>query len=281
MAQSAAGRLAHFSVSEYAAPAGCPPAEFLDLLARRGIGGVGLTAMAVEAVPPTTLRRLLADHRLRPSSLNSVGYVLHADPDAARAQSVLDDRLFAAAAEIGAPINLIPGGLLHAGPGTSLRDARARALEGLSQIGARADREGARLSLEPFHPMAIGPRGCINQISAALDAVASLPRMGLTLDLHHSWWDSDLDALIRDATHRIFIVQVCGITLPADGGPPRRAELGADGTAEVTQLLRGLRAADYAGAIEYEVFHDQIGRPPIEPLLDRAVSQFLTLTEMT
>jgi sugar phosphate isomerase/epimerase len=240
---------------------------------------VGLTAGTVKALAPAALRRLLAHHGLRPSSLNSVGYVLHANPDEARAQAMLDDRHFAAAAEIGAPVNLIPGGLLHAAPGTSLRDARARALDGLGRLAMRADREGARLSLEPFHPMAIGPRGCINQLSAALAAIAPWPRMGLTLDLHHSWWDADPEALIHDATDRIFVVQICGIAVPQDGGSPCRAELGMAGRTEVMQLLRWLRAAAYPGAIEYEVFHDQFGRPPIGSMLDRAVVEYLALTE--
>lgn len=279
MAQDKEQRLSRFSVNEYAAPTGSSPAAFFGMLAERGIGGVGLTATTVQALAPAMLRRLLAAHGLRPTSMNSVGYVLHADPEMAQAQAALDDRHFAAAAEIGAPVNLIPGGLLHAAPGTSLSEARARALEGLNLLAARAEREGARLSLEPFHPMAIGPRSCINQISAALAAIAPWPHMGLTLDLNHSWWDADLEALIRDATDRIFIVQICGIALPADGGPPCRAELGEAGRPEVTRLLQALRMAGHSGAIEYEVFHDQLGRPPIEPLLDRAVAAFLALSE--
>lgn len=276
----AAQHLSRFAVNEYAVPMGFAPAAFFTQLARRGIGGVGLTANAVQQLPPTALRRLLAEHGLRATSLNSVGYFLHADPRMAGEQSLLDDRHFAAAAEINAPINLIPGGLLHAQPGTGLEDARARALEGLERLARRAERAGALLSLEPFHPMAIGPRSCINQISAALAAIARWPRMGLTLDLHHSWWDADLEALIRDATTRIFVVQICGIALPADGGPPARAELGGAGRAEAAQLLRRLRAANYQGAVEYEVFHDQLGQPPLEPLLDRAVAAYLSLMEM-
>lgn len=155
-------------MSEYAAPTGSTSSDFFALLAKRGIGGIGLTANTVQTLAPAALRRLLVDHGLRPSSLNSVGYVLHADPEMARGQRLLDVRHFAAAAEVGAPVNLLPGGLLHAAPGTSLSEARARALDGLRRLAERADREGARLSLEPFHPMAIGSRSCINQISAAL-----------------------------------------------------------------------------------------------------------------
>lgn len=279
MVRTRADHPSRLSVNFYAAPPDCTVERFCALLAARGIGGIGLTARVLDAMSPAALRRLLADYGLRATSLNSAGYVLHADRKAARAQAELDDRLFAAAAEVDAPINVIPGGLLHAARGTGLVAARARAEEGIARLAERAAREGARLSLEPFHPMAIGQRGCINQISAALAAIAKWPAMGLTLDLHHLWWDADLDAVVREMPHRIMVVQICGIELPADGGPPRRAEIHAAGTHEVGRLIRLLREADHDGPIEYEVFHDQLGAPEIGGLLDRAVADFLALTE--
>jgi sugar phosphate isomerase/epimerase len=274
-------RLRRLSVSLYAAPPDCTTERFCALMAARGFGGIGLTARAVEAMPPAMLRRTLAVHGLRASSLNSVGYVLHADRAAASAQAALDQRLFAAAAELDAPVNLIPGGLLHAAPGIGLAEARHGVAEGIARLAERAAREGARLSLEPIHPMAIGLRGCINQISTAVAAIAPWPAMGLTLDLHHSWWDADLDALLREKHGRIMLVQVCGIELPADGGAPRRAEIRASGAREVHRLLRLLNEVGYDGEIEFEVFHEQLGAPEIGGLLDRAAVDLLELTEET
>lgn len=249
------------------------------MLAERGFGGIGLTAHEVAACSPGELRQLLDAHGLRATSLNSAGYVLHADPDAARSQAEFDARLFAAAAELDAPVNFIPGGLLHAAPGIALTEARARAVDGMARLAEQARREGVRLALEPFHPMAIGPRGCINQISAAVAAIEPFPWMGLTLDLHHSWWDADLEALMSLHAQRVMLIQICGIELPADGSAPRRAELGAAGTQEVRRLLRLAAAAGYAGGIEYEVFHEQLGAPDIGALLDRAAADLLALTE--
>ncbi|WP_198374114.1 sugar phosphate isomerase/epimerase family protein [Neoroseomonas rubea] len=249
------------------------------MLAERGFGGIGLTAREVDAAPPRDLRRLLGAYGLQATSLNSAGYVLHADAAAARRQAELDARLFAAAAELDAPVNFIPGGLLHAAAGMPLADARARVADGLARLAERAQREGVRLALEPFHPMAIGPRGCINQISAALAAIEPFPWIGLTLDLHHSWWDADLEQLMSDHAQRVMLIQICGIDLPADGGVPRRAELGAAGSQEVRRILRLAAQAGHAGGIEYEVFHDQLGAPDIEDLLDRAAADLLALTE--
>ncbi len=251
------------------------------MLADRGFGGIGLTARDVAATSPTALRQLLAAHGLVATSLNSAGYFLHAEPAAARAQAALDDRLFAAAAALDAPVNLIPGGLLHAPSGTSLVDARALAAEGIARLAERARREGVRLSLEPFHPMAIGLRGCINQISAAIAAIAPFPWLGLTLDLHHSWWDADLETLLREQALRIMVIQICGIELPADGSAPRRAELGAAGMQEVRRILRLAHQVGYTRGIEYEVFHEQLGAPNVEALLDRAAANLLELMEPT
>jgi sugar phosphate isomerase/epimerase len=249
------------------------------MLAERGFGGIGLTAHEVDAWQPRKLRQLLGEHGLQATSLNSAGYVLHSDPAAARSQADYDARLFASAAELGAPVNFIPGGLLQAASGTGLLEARARAADGLARLAERARIEGVRLALEPFHPMAIGPRGCINQISAALAAIKPFPWVGLTLDLHHSWWDADLEDLMSRHAQRVMLIQICGIELPPDGSAPRRAELGAAGTQEVRHLLRLATEAGHAGGIEYEVFHDQLGAPNIEDLLNRAATDLLALTE--
>ncbi len=271
-----ASRLRRFAVSLYAAPPDFGAADFCAMLARRGIGGIGLTARAVEAHAPDALARLLRTHDLVATSLNSAGYVLHDDPSLAAAQSALDTRLFEAAQALGAPVNVILGGTLHAG-GLDLRSARARSAEGLARLSARADELGVRLALEPMHPAAIGTRSCVNQLAQAQALLALHPRLGLTLDFYHSWWDPDLAPTIRSAAERIFVAQVCGLDVPADGSAPRRTHLGA-GPRDLALMLQELHDAGFAGAIEYEVFWEQIGRPSPEALLERALRDHCALT---
>ena len=279
-----AARLRRLSFNFYMAPPDCDIARFCAMAASRGAGGVGLTARAVEAMPPDALARLLREHDLRCTSLNSTGYVLHADPAAAAAQARLDDLLFAAAPVLDAPINVILGGTLHgatrAAPALSLRAARAAAAEGLARLAARAREQGVRLALEPMHPTALGTKGCINQVSHAAALAARHAGVGLTLDFHHSWWDEDLAPAIASAPRDILVVQICGQSVPADGGAARRAELAA-GPADLGFFLRDLDAAGYGGAIEYEVFWDQMNQPDLAGLLDRAVRDFLALTQAT
>jgi sugar phosphate isomerase/epimerase len=271
-----ASRLRRLAVSLYAAPPDCALEDFCAMLARRGIGGIGLTARAVEAHGPDALARLLRAHDLVATSLNSAGYVLHDDPARAAAQAALDTRLFEAAQALGAPINVILGGTLHAG-GLDLPAARARSAEGLAALASRARQCGVRLSLEPMHPMAIGLRSAINQLSQARPLAAQYPEVGLTLDFYHSWWDAELVPTIQAEPERLFVVQICGVEVPPDGGAPRRAELAA-GPRDLALMLQALHQAGYAGPLEYEVFWEQIGRPAPELLLDRAMRDHHALT---
>ncbi|MGX9964085.1 sugar phosphate isomerase/epimerase family protein [Roseomonas sp. F4] len=274
-----AALLRRLSANFYMAPPDCDIARFCALAAARGLGGVGLTARALTAMPAPALARLLRAHDLACTSLNSTGYVLHADAEARRGQAALDDLLFAAAAELAAPINVILGGTLHAavaGAAPSLRDARARAAEGLAELARRAAAAGARLALEPMHPNGLGTKGCINQLSDARRLAARHVEVGLTVDFFHSWWDADLEATLADEVGRLEVVQICGVIVPPDGGPARRAEL-ATGPADLVLFLRALDAAGYRGAIEYEVFHDQMPGTEVEGLLDRLVEDMRDL----
>jgi sugar phosphate isomerase/epimerase len=273
-----AARLRRLAVSLYAAPDEMPVEAFCAMLAARGIGGVGLTARAVEGMAPAALAGLLRRHDLVASSLNSAGYVLHADADAARRQAELDARLFDAAAELGAPVNLILGGTLHGAPGgMALPEARARAEAGLDALLARALAAGVRLSLEPMHPAAIGTRSVVNQLSVASALIAARPALGITLDVYHSWWDADLPAFVAAHPARLLVVQLSGLHVPPDGSAPRRAEL-AEAPPELGWLVRALADAGHHGVLEYEVFHGPLGAPEVGGLLDRAVASFLDLT---
>jgi sugar phosphate isomerase/epimerase len=279
MTASERARLRRLSVSLYAAPDGMPVEAFCALLGARGIGGVGLTARAVEAHTPQELRTVLDRHGLVATSLNSAGYVLHADAGEARRQAELDTRLIAAAVVLDAPVNLIPGGLLHGATAAGLpllAEARARTAERLDALAAQAKAVGVRLSLEPMHPAAIATRSCCNTLDAARALIAGRDGIGLTLDFYHSWWDPALhDAIARDSA-RLHAVQICGLDLPRDGNAPRRAELAA-GPPDLAAMVAALEAAGYRGLLEYEVFFAAMGAPETGALLDRAVRDFLSL----
>lgn len=267
------------AVSAYAAPPDYSLERFCGLLARRGIGGVGLTARAVEDWTPAHLSALLAAHDLRCTSLNSAGYFLHSDATLAARQADLDARLLDCAAALGAPVNVIPGGVDDAATPTAalpLAEARRRAADGLERLAGAAADAGVRLSLEPIHPLGVTDKGCINQLSHARNVIGHLPGVGLTLDLFHSWWDADLERTVEDATDDLFVVQVCGVETGPPGVPPGRTDM-SKGIADVAGLLALLASTGWTGLVEYEVMHFQ--RPQeVVALLDRAVADFGSLT---
>ncbi|MPZ59851.1 MAG: TIM barrel protein [Propionibacteriales bacterium] len=270
--------LRRLAVSYYAAPPACSLETFCELLAHRGIGGIALTAAAVEDREPEELRRLLSTHNLTCTSLNSAGYFLHADPRRAAAQADLDARLLECAAAVDAPVNVIPGGIEHTrgegGRPLPLEDARSRVEDALASLAGTASSAGVLLSLEPIHPLGLTDKGCVNQLSHARSLAAALPGCGITLDFFHSWWDADLAGTVASATEQLYVVQVCGVQ--TDGAdPPRRTDM-AKGDADVAGLLTALSAAGYPGLVEYEVFYQQ--RPQeLDGLLDRAARDFVSL----
>jgi sugar phosphate isomerase/epimerase len=266
------------SVSYYSAPSEFGLDRFCELLARRGIGGVGLTAAAVEEFTPRQLAALLAGHGLRCTSLNSAGYFLHADAGRAARQAKVDAHLLDCAAVLGAPVNVISGGLDDAATPTSavsLEEARRRVTDRLARLADTAAQLGVRLSLEPIHPLGVTDKGCINQLSQARSVIAGLPQVGLTLDLFHSWWDADLESTVRDATKDLFVVQVCGVeTSPA--GIPWRTDM-ADGHVDVEALIGLLSEVGWKGMVEFEVMYAQRPRDVVA-VLDRTVRDFANLT---
>jgi sugar phosphate isomerase/epimerase len=122
-----------------------------------------------------------------------------------------------------------------------------------------------------MHPNGLGTKGCINQLSEARTLAAEHDSVGLTVDFYHSWWDADLEPTLAAEVRRLEVVQICGVVVPTDGGPAQRAEL-STGPADLSLFLRALDTAGYSGAIEYEVFHDQMPGTDAEGLLDRLVA---------
>lgn len=268
--------LRRLAVSCYVAPPGCSLERLCELLAHRGVGGIGLTAPAVMGRDPEGLARLLDLHELTCSSLNSAGYFVHADPRLAMHQAEVNQHLLECAAVLGTPVNVIPGGIDHAtmkGAGRPfLAEVRGRAESALEQLADEAARAGVTLSLEPIHPLGLTDKGCVNQLSRARAIASRLPSVGLTIDLYHSWWDADLVETVAQAIDDLRIVQICGVETGWPGVPPRRTDM-TRGVADVRGFLAELSTAGYSGQIEYEVMYQQ--RPQeLLGLLDRAVADF-------
>lgn len=263
--------LRDLSINHYIWPDDAPVRDFIELVAGLGAGAVGLTARALDEIGANDLKRLLDDHGLGVSSLNSVGYFLHGDAAEAAARRDLSERLIEASAVLEAgSLTLIAGGLAHGD--WTLEEARARVADGVAGLAERAGAAGVRLGLEPIHPMDTFGKGVVNTIAQALALAAPHDNVGLTLDLFHSWWDPDLSAVLDRAGDKVYLYQVCDVIETDPAMKPDRAPLG-EGALDVGDIVRRVRRRGYAGLFEFELFPQHLKGRRAEDVIRAAAAE--------
>lgn len=243
------------AVNHYIWPANRGFEAFLDCVQAAGADAVGVTARALGEVGPTALTTLLAGRNLAISSVNSVGYLTgRAFGDVADI-ALHNETLLDAAADLpAAPLCVIAGGLPE---GDSVADARAKFVSRLPHLVDAARRRDVTLALEPIHPAEMVPKGVVNSISQALRLVEANPGLRLIVDLYHSWWDPDLDRLLKTGAQHIALLQVSGIR--QDGGGRVTRCPPDEGFVDVAAAIALARKGGYQGPIEFEMFADQLG----------------------
>jgi sugar phosphate isomerase/epimerase len=249
------------SINAYICPEDMSVEALFPLAVAAGASAVGLTVRAVDEIDHIRLRSFLNDNGLAVSSLNSAGYFLYEDPAALKQQRERNQRLIDLAAQLQAhTLVVITGGLAH---GTrSLGQARACIAEGLAELAEQAADAGVHLGLEPIHPAGVLNKGCINSLQQALALIGPLSGVSLTLDLYHSWWDTDLEGLAARAGDKVRLVQFSNVVALRDPADFQREEP-ANGLLDVGQMLRALAVEGYRGYFEFELFADHLrGRSP-------------------
>ncbi len=257
----------------------CPPhvalIDFLDAATARGFCGVGLTERAMEEMPAATLRNELKARSLRVTSVNSAGYFLRAGSEAER-QAARNQWILDYAAELGeAPVNVIVGGVGQ-GLGLTLEAARARALEALAALHARAVALGLALIVEPVHPNGIWQKGCLNSLRQVEQAIAGLADATINLDIFHSWWDPELGAILADDNRPLGMFQMCDVGAFTDEGVAQRVPLG-EGIVDIPSLLRTCLRRPRRPLLEVELFAAQLPDRALTDLLDQSVRYLNTL----
>jgi len=81
-----------------------------------------------------------------------------------------------------------------------------------------------------------------------------LDDVGLVFDTWHMWDSPDVYEMIPEVADRIYGVQIADYREPTRG--PRDRLAAGDGVGNIAGLLRALRAADYDGWYDMEVFSD-------------------------
>lgn len=268
--------------------------------AAEGAAGAGLTAIGpwrhrVQEVGVEAAARILADHGVRASSLCRGGFLTATATSAVRAALEDNRSAIREAAGIGAEeLIMVVGGLPAAGtPGTPAhpyppgadsdphRDvvaARARVAERIAELVPYAAEHGVRLALEPLHPMFAADRAVISTLGQALDLAEpfSADVVGVVVDTYHVWWDPELRAQIAraGAAGRIASYQVCDWLLPFAPEPLHSRGHVGDGYIDFATITGWIREAGYAGAVEVEIFNQQVWDTPGDLTLATMADRF-------
>lgn len=226
-----------------------------------GVGNVGLWREPVQAYGVEAAAELVRDAGLTVTTLCRGGFLTATDA-AERAKALADNRRAVdEAATLGTDTLVLVSGGLPAGD-KDLRAARERIADALAELGPYAERHGVRLAIEPLHPMYASDRCVVSTLAQALDLAERFPaqQVGVTVDTYHIWWDDRAPEQIAraGAGGRIHTFQLADWTTPLPEGVLNgRGQIG-DGAIDMREWKGYVEAAGYTGAIEVELFNEEL-----------------------
>ncbi|MFM9445473.1 sugar phosphate isomerase/epimerase family protein [Streptomyces acidiscabies] len=269
--------LARFSINQMTVKQLSLP-ELADACAESGIDKVGLWRDPVQTYGLDATAKLVRDAGLTVTTLCRGGFFTAIDP-AERTAALADNRrAIEEAATLGTDTLVLVSGGLPAGS-KDLHGARERIADALGELGPYAERHGVRLAIEPLHPMYASDRCVVSTLAQALDIAERFPahQVGVTVDTYHIWWDDDAPAQIAraGAGGRIHTFQLADWTTPLPEGVLNgRGQIG-DGAIDMREWRRYVEDAGYTGAIEVELFNDQLWARDGRELLAETAARFV------
>lgn len=241
-----------------------------------GIEQIGLWIEPVQELGLAKTKKLLRETNLVVSSICRVGFV--ADKSGAELDKALNDTRAALelSAQLGAPaLTFIPGGLPQGS--VDIHAAQQRVRQSLELLVPDARKTGVRLAVEPLHPLFVEDRSVIASIAAANRLIADLPSdaVGLMIDAYANWWDSEFDAEITKAAGRVAGFQINDFKLPLPLPELMNGRLfPGDGVIDLSGMYDSIRRSGYQGAIEIEIFNDDIWALDLKTIINRCVASF-------
>ncbi|PZG94712.1 sugar phosphate isomerase [Streptomyces sp. NTH33] len=252
--------------------------ELVAACAESGVPGVGLWREPVQAYGVEAAAKLVRDAGLTVTTLCRGGFLTATDP-AERAAALTDNRRAVdEAATLGTgTLVLVSGGLP---PGSKdLHGARERIADALAELGPYAQTHGVRLAIEPLHPMYAADRCVVSTLAQALDLAERFPahQVGVTVDTYHIWWDDRAPEQIAraGAAGRIHTFQLADWTTPLPEGVLNgRGQIG-DGAIDMREWKGYVEAAGYTGAIEVELFNEELWAREGKEVLAETAARFV------
>ncbi|MFB7323086.1 sugar phosphate isomerase/epimerase family protein [Streptomyces sp. NPDC056190] len=256
--------------------------ELVDICLELGVPGVGLWREPVRAYGVEAAAKLVRDAGLTVTTLCRGGFLTAIDP-VERAEALGDNHAaIDEAAALGTDTLVLVSGGLPVGS-KDLHGARERIADALAVLGPYAAERGVRLAIEPLHPMYAADRCVVSTLTQALDLAERFPagQVGVTVDTYHIWWDDTAPEQIAraGAGGRIHTFQLADWTTPLPEGVLNgRGQIG-DGSIDMREWKRYVEAAGYTGAIEVELFNDELwardGREVLAETADRFVEHVI------
>ncbi|MDP0491248.1 MAG: sugar phosphate isomerase/epimerase family protein [Verrucomicrobiota bacterium JB023] len=167
--------------------------ECIENYARRGIGGISIWRETIEGEDLAAVRKHYHDAGLTPVSYVRGGFFPHTEPGE-RAKNIDKNREWLRdASALGMPSVVLVCG---ADPGQSPLTNRNQIRDGIAALLNDASDLGITLLIEPLHPCYCGNRSAVPTLKVANDLCAELnhPALKVAVDVHHVWWDHDLEA---------------------------------------------------------------------------------------
>jgi sugar phosphate isomerase/epimerase len=252
--------------------------ELVDACLESGVRGVGLWREPVQSHGLQATAKLVRDAGLTVTTLCRGGFFTAIDPDE-RARALDDNRRAVdEAATLGTDTLVLVSGGLPAGS-RDLRGARERIADALAELGPYAAGRGVRLAIEPLHPMYASDRCVVSTLAQALDLAERFPaeQVGVTVDTYHIWWDDRAPEQIAraGAAGRIHTFQLADWTTPLPEGVLNgRGQIG-DGAIDMREWKGYVEAAGYTGAIEVELFNEELWAREGKEVLAETAARFV------
>ena len=229
--------------------------EALDGYAAAGVSGITLWRDAIEGAGLDEAVAMLADSPLDVVGLARGGF-FPAETASERQAAINDNRILIDMAEAtGAPVLVLVCG---AWPGQSLEESRKQIGEGIAALLEHASQAGVRLAIEPLHPMYADTRSAVVSVGQANDLIDTIgdERVGIALDVYHTWWDDRLEAEIQRAGQRICAFHICDWRVPTRDFLTDRTIMG-EGCIDIPRIRGWVEAAGFDGHHEVEIFSEE------------------------
>ncbi|HEX6759354.1 MAG TPA: sugar phosphate isomerase/epimerase family protein [Propionibacteriaceae bacterium] len=245
-----------------------------------GLGAIGIWREQLAEIGLDEACRLVAESRLRVSSLCRGGFFTTTDSDeAARAEASNREAIEEAAALNAVTLVLVPGGLPLGD--RDLQAARDRAARAIERLVPYAHELGVNLGIEPMNPIYAADRGVISTLAQGLDIAERFDAadVGVVVDTFHLWWEPDIDEQLQRAGQRIVSYQICDWITPLPADTLLARGMMGDGHIDFPTFTRSVARAGYRGDVEVEIFNADLWAAPPAEVVDTMAERYLELVQ--